>query len=319
MSSEGKQVYKEHCDEIQRRRAAVERDAALDGSALWLRGNVFDMGSLRCDDQHVVLYSLSQSGFSPVRREHSALRLYGVFACRAEASAHACRVLEQDHTLSMFVSDCCTWLLAAEDETRYEHREAITREKLQAYVARCEADRNDAKAPRPPPPEPGSDEDEAPEEATARASTAHAPDPPRAAAAPLTAAAQTIGQRFAVLTCIVDDTQEFLFNVLGAFDTLPEANEYVNESLGPRYDCTHVDVVAMYRWIYPTRMRGQDAPQLKETFRHAELDSVMRYHKNEPKRVQEYKDWRAEHKLGDDDVANSVTALEGGTAFAPSC
>ena len=82
-------------------------------------------------------------------------------------------------------------------------------------------------------------------------------------------------------------------------------------TLASKYNCAHVDVVALYRWLYPTRMRAQAVPEVDEEFSHPELTKVMRYHKHEPKRVREYKDWRAEHKLGDEDVDNTITPVSG--------
>lgn len=116
------------------------------------------------------------------------------------------------------------------------------------------------------------------------------------------------GQKFLVASFVPDNVYdkvpEFLFKVYAAFDSEDEADAWVRHVLSE--DCTdfNIDVVSSCQWLYPQSIKSSDF--VKEKFRGEELNNVMQYHKNEPSKVKQFKDWNdSQPKLPEHDLHES--------------
>ena len=136
-------VYKEHFEEIRRR-----RDVIQDGNGV--RDSVFGPSSgaspttYALADQYFVLYSLAHRSVPPVApRGH--VRIYGIFSTVDEAAEHG-RLLKESTNASILLAPAREWLVGAESMERLQdaatmiaHRD----ETLRAYHAALERAQHD--------------------------------------------------------------------------------------------------------------------------------------------------------------------------------
>lgn len=96
-------------------------------------------------------------------------------------------------------------------------------------------------------------------------------------------AARKKGQRFAAVSILMDDTEEMevLLFVHAVYSDLSAAKEHVESELTNLLHPLPIDVVDMYEWIYPVRMRwennhlSQRVTDLEETWSNQELGSTQ--------------------------------------------
>jgi hypothetical protein len=99
-------------------------------------------------------------------------------------------------------------------------------------------------------------------------------------------------QRFAVVS-VLDDHEEPAKDrkqpglcVYAAFDTEAEAKEHARDALSKEVMDHHLDVVAMYEWIFPTEF---DLNEVHEEYRVAELNDIMTHRKQERRNVEAFR------------------------------
>ena len=304
-------LFSEYHTEIKRRKNVL--DAPLEHK---LFSSVPGMGSrdFIVPDQHFVLYSLSQTGFAPRRQGHAAIRIYGTFETSFDARHHAQIVTSIEPGTSMLISTTHEWCLAAETPERLRDEGAdVLATKLSIHRGRTDADRAafHDKAQRlrqssGPSEATESDDDETPSSDHCKAALPST-ECYRGANRRLPMHAQVVGQKVAAISCVTDDTEELAFRVYACFDTFEEADAWTRNVASKRVVDEHIDLVSTCQWLVPRRMTGINAP--REAYRHPELNQIMTYMKDEPARVQEYKDWRREQALTDDNVEDTAVLL----------
>jgi hypothetical protein len=99
-------------------------------------------------------------------------------------------------------------------------------------------------------------------------------------------------QHFAVVSIISDDDepddskQEPAVLVWGVTETECAAKDLIKTDLADEASDVHLDVVAMYEWLYPTEV---DPEQIAEEYRDARLDELMQHRKTESRRVASFR------------------------------
>jgi hypothetical protein len=99
-------------------------------------------------------------------------------------------------------------------------------------------------------------------------------------------------QHFAVVSFILDDDepddskQEPAVLVWGVTETECAAKDLIKTDLADEAPDVHLDVVAMYEWLYPTEV---DPEQIAEEYRDVRLDELMQHRKTESRRVASFR------------------------------
>ena len=98
-------------------------------------------------------------------------------------------------------------------------------------------------------------------------------------------------QRFAVISVLPDmevpiSEQEPAFAVWGVYDSEEDARTAAVDDIGKRMSDVHLDVVAMYEWLVPSKV---DLQSVKEKFRDEQLTKLMEARKEERQRVEALK------------------------------
>lgn len=279
-------------EEIQRRRGvAVANDqsksfARVEGAA----ENV----PFKLADQQFALITLSHVEFGPVAAspKNPAVCVYGLFETAEDANDHA-RLVQQMHPeFSFLVHPTHEWFVATShlSHLNAEYTEAHTRKVLDGHAQRAHRQREEFEtnlANKSVPvikPVPKIEEVE--------------PTCTRGRRYQLRTGSGIANQSSVVASFVPDTTSktpEFLMRVYAAFPNDADAAAYVCNVAGEEVTAYDIDVVNACAWIYPQRMRSEDAP--KETYRSAELNRVMAAHKRNPKEVERfYKELDASEK-----------------------
>lgn len=109
-------------------------------------------------------------------------------------------------------------------------------------------------------------------------------------AVPITAEVRM--QRFAIVSVIQDEqetsnnSQQPAVLIWDVAETEQEAQDIIKERIARTVMDVHLDVVAMYEWLFPTEV---DLSKVKEEYRDAKLDDLMRHRKDEHLRVTEFR------------------------------
>jgi hypothetical protein len=297
-------AFAPHFKEIARRRD-VTGDVHAQTDRSQFERNTADTGpeTFVIDDQRIALLSIAHREFAPRSpNQRGWVRLYGAFESKDDASRHAQAILVDDPGISMLTIPTHEWILIACSPERFvdadlaeDRREEMLEmnrrqrerdaEEFQEHRKQCvNGDRDDA--PRVE----EVDEDECTTDAEVKTSV---PPGAKIARGRLGAGSLVTGQRIAAISHIVpeDDSHgEFLLKVYACFDTMAEADVWVRNVAAPRVQDVHIDIVDLCRWVEPAAMKAGNAP--KELFRNNELDKIMTHRKDEPARVEEYREWK---------------------------
>lgn len=98
-------------------------------------------------------------------------------------------------------------------------------------------------------------------------------------------------QRFCVVSVLPDtkeadpDSQQPAVCVWDVFDTEEEARAHAKNVLSKKVFDYHLDVVAMYEWLFPTNL---DLSQVVEEYRNEDLSRIMQHRKTEKERVENF-------------------------------
>ena len=313
------QLFEPHITEIHRRRDGVLAQNDDDVVTNFKTSENSAPTEYDLTEQRVVLYSVAHTDMPPrvASARHGSVRVIGLFADDDEAREHAAEVSRCDPGCSLLLAPAREWVAvlcspqrSADAQVRSELVARLLGDHRRAREQDARAFHEPRETDLPVAQPSGSDgSDESDEEDGA------APPPPpagatRRARTSMSAVARVAGQRSVVLSVVHDSRDErgeFIIMVHGAFDSVTEADAWVRNVAAPRVNDVHIDVVDACAWICPARMT--DAP--KEVFRNPELDNIIQFHKNEPKRVAEYKEWRVKNVKGDGvNSADSLTLSE---------
>ena len=258
-----------------------------------------------------VLLNLAHQARRPAA-PRAAFRVLGVFADAEAARAHAARSLAGSDA-SLHLLPLRTWTPVMRDEEAppeeaLAHLQALGRhheERQKAHAAEFASNVAQRRA--------GATLEEAPP---------REPDPPGCGApvGDVPRDAEVRLQRFAVVSVIADeaepdrDQQQPAVMVWAAFDSEEEARLHARETLGPTVTDVHLDVVAMYEWLFPTAL---DLSGVQEEYRDPRLDDLMRHHKGEQKRVDDFREQCAQKGL-EAPVIDVAKPPEGPLCLPPS-
>lgn len=228
-----------------------------------------------------VLLNLAHQNRRP-RCNRAAFRVLGVFSTSEEARHHA-ENLPKDASLHLLPLNTWTPIMRDEEAVNaMEHLQALGehhRDRIREHAEEFEANVAQRRT--------GS---------VREASVAPAPQEPAHQGSPVSSipiTAEVRMQRFAVVSVIQDerednpDDQQPALLVWDAVETEQEARDIVKDRIARTVQDVHLDVVAMYEWLFPTAL---DLSKVKEEYRDEKLDQLMRHRKEEHLRVAEFRD-----------------------------
>ena len=305
------EAFAPHYKEISRRRDVTQH---VDSQAHMsqFEKNTSDSGptTFVLEDQCIVLMSIAHRQFAPRSpNQNGWVRLYGAFETADDARAQAQAILCDDPGVSMLMIPTHEWICIASSPERFADTRLTEQrrdEMLEMNRKQRERDAAEFQEHKQRAIDGGENDDEPritevtpndsdEEEATTSSAEVQTivPKGAKKARGRLSAAAMLAGQRIAAISLIVpeDDAHgELLLKVYACFDTMAEADVWVRNAAAPRVQDVHIDIIDLGRWIEPASMKTDKAP--KEVFRQQELDKIMSHRKEEPTRVEEYKDWK---------------------------
>jgi hypothetical protein len=229
-----------------------------------------------------VLLNFAHQECSP-KSERAAFRILGVFGSPEEARVHASK-LGTEATIHLLNLKTWTPIMIKEDAPEaLSHMQQLGeehRQRLQAHAdefAQNVSSRQTGSTTQTP----KSVESHCTLE-TALASPV----------SPVPRDAEVRLQRFAVVSIISDlkqqnaDQQQPCVLIWDAVDTEEEARAMIKNSIGHEVSDVHLDVVAMYEWLFPTAV---DLSHVTEEYRDEKLNDIMSHRKDEHKRVADFK------------------------------
>ena len=114
------------------------------------------------------------------------------------------------------------------------------------------------------------------------------------------------GQKYMVVSFLPDKKYErypeLLFAVHGAFDTEQEADSWIRHVLSEKVTDVDIDIVNSCQWLFPQNIKSSDFGT--EKFRGSELNKVMQYHKSEPSKIKQFKEWNESTSSGEQSTSN---------------
>lgn len=281
-------------EEIQRRNAAAA-GVAKSGETQFFAASVdaLDLPFV-LPGQTWALVSLGTAVLAPrpVDQLRPALRVYGAFETHEECVEHADVVRGLDPTCSLVAVRMREWMLMPQTEAaRDDAAEGARRlqKRLQAHRVRQmeegqEFDRLVAERLQGPTNAVERDEDE--ERATEEAESLVYTKPRR-----LRAGGEVRGQMAVALSVVPDAVcGECLFQVLGCFASYADADNWTRNVATRHVTDDDVFVAPTCEWLYPN---GEAKPTATH-YRVDELQRIMDAARQNPKKVREYKEWKAE-------------------------
>jgi hypothetical protein len=284
-------VFNQHQNEIQRR-----SHLSSDG----INNDVFprvDDSSADLDfqdpEQQFIVFSLSHKEFAPVATDptNPGVRIYGSFETNEEAIEHAKSLMIQDPKTSFMVNKTHEWVAAVSGPSRLESSASViqrvlvnhqaTREKNHAEFIENVERKEIVNAPETSTDVSDvSDKTSAPDLSSEK-TTRHTKK--------LINLGRVPDQNICVSTFIRDNTDdcEFIFKVYGFVESEAIAHKWVSNVIGDKVRDMDIDVVAAGQWVFPQSMTCKNTR--KEIYRSQELDSIMKEHRAQPKRVEEFK------------------------------
>jgi hypothetical protein len=229
----------------------------------------------------VVLLNLAHQNRRP-RCDRAAFRVLGIFGSADEARAHAAHV-PADASLHLLPLN--TWTPIMRDEeapNALAHLEVLgqrNRDRIQQHAEEFEANVNNRRT--------GSVQERT---AGAGGPVTTRCDGESVSKVPISSEVRM--QRFAVISVIQDETeddpdrQQPAVLIWEATETEQDARDVIKDRIGRTVSDVHLDVVAMYEWLFPTAL---DLSLVKEEYRDEKLDELMRHRKDEHMRVAEFR------------------------------
>lgn len=217
--------------------------------------------------------------------QRAAFRILGVFPSAKEAEEHAAN-LPRDASLHLL--PLCKWTPIMRDEdvnsSGMTHLEALGqrhRDRIREHAEEFEANVANRRA--------GAVHSK---EVEKTSTVYQLPGNVTANVSAIPISSEVRMQRFAVVSVIQDDLepcidmQQPAVLIWEVAETEQEAQEIIKERIGRTVTDVHLDVVAMYEWLFPTAV---DLSKVKEEYRDSKLDDLMRHRKEEHLRVAEFR------------------------------
>ena len=302
-------LFDDHHLEIGRRRESTNTHVPNRTTSTFAPNKTDTGGAFVLEDQNVILFSISHTGFPPISLDGlGAIRLYGAFPDDAEAISFAPVILAEDPGVSMVKQTMREWFVVPSTPERFgcaAEMDAKRDEILGLHDKLLEDDRADfeGRYDKRGEERDGAEQDDARriedlEDVEDDAETDEAvqkvpvPEGGKTCKKRLSAQTQLAGQRYAVVSTLYppeDPHGEFLVKIYGCFDNPQEADAWVRNQASSIVQRENLDVVKLHEWVKPGVMSSTNAP--KEEFRDGELNNIMQFHKDEPSRVKNYKQW----------------------------
>lgn len=112
---------------------------------------------------------------------------------------------------------------------------------------------------------------------------------------PATSATQRHGQKYAAIGIIWDDIHpehpeqdQLIVSVFAAFDEEREATRYVRDTLSDTYKAFDMFVVRMYAWCFPHVLLTEEGDQIRESYRHKQIQDMMRAKRTGTEKIRNY-------------------------------
>lgn len=257
------------------------------------------------EEQMWVLFSTSHSGFAPRAKDprYPGIRVYGCFDTQENAIEYANEVLRRvDPNCSIQLNKTHEWICACKNATNLTNADYVNKKtntllsvhdsQLQkSEVTFKENVRKMQQANGSVEPLKETTDEDGPDEDNNNGKDKSTGDQESGAASGgskmLSRSCELSGQTFMCVSFVHDtespDEPEFLFKVYGCFNTLEDADRYVRNVAGERVTEYDLNVITLLKWIFPTR----DVDVLTQ-YRSSELTKIMRHHREQPSKVEEY-------------------------------
>ena len=295
MERDAKSIFTEHHTEIQRR-GVVTHNSVTNSDTFERLHDGEQTISFKCPNQQWVLYSISHVGMAPVSTDprNPALRIYGTFETPEDARTQA-MLIAQSESCSLLISKTHEWIVAVRD-TNHLSDSTATEAHIQKVIdahqqsrreSSVEFDKNVADKHIPIPEKMDKQED---------VEMSDGPFQPLGipAATKLPRTLEVRDQAVAAVSFLCDapdvPAPEFLFRVYSCFGSVQDADRYVRNCAGDHVKSFDVDVVSTCEWLHPQKCTTSDVS--KEVYRSTELNSIMTWHKSQPKEVENFRRWR---------------------------
>jgi len=261
-------------------------------------------------DVGVCLYNVSHVGRSPLPKDSRdpAVRLLGIFKSNEDAIGHA-RKMAAKCEIDYWITPVGQWFMMHVDRSQDQlktqefidarlekHRQRRDRDfeqlktahenKLQSKTSYQKNERDKRRA--------AAGADGAKDADGADGAT----NAKRSSVLDVTQKFVQVGQRFAVISVLVDGLQstrigkklpEPILRVYGAFDSKKQAKSFISDVLSPHIGDFDIDIVDMYSWLHPQTINLQ-IDQIEEQFRDPEIDKIMKHAKEEKKNSKAFRE-----------------------------
>ena len=256
--------------------------------------------------QRYALLTVGTTVLAPrsLERRFPSLRVYGCFECKEDAHDHAEVVRRVDPACSLVVVECGEWFLFPQSEEVLASKERAA-EALATRMAAYRAERAaedeafrgavEDNVDRKVRWQPADWSQEQEEEAEAERAVYRRPRR-------LRAGGEVRGQT-AVALCLVPDESdagEVMVSVLGAFESIAEANEWAKDVATKLVTDHDIFIAPACEWLYPN---GTRATTQSDHYRIKELQTIMDAAKANPINVRNFKEWKRAN-----DAAKAQTA-----------
>lgn len=292
-----------NCEEIKRRaelsRAGVSSDANFERVDA-----IGDDPPFVNEEQKWVLFSTSHSGFAPRAKDprYPGIRVYGCFDTQENAIEYANEVLApMDPNCSIQLNKTHEWICACKNTTNMGNADYVNKKtntllsahKTQLQRSEVDFKKNVLKMQQAnasvEPLKETTDEDGPDDDNNVKDKPVgdQSSDAASGSSKMLSRLCELSGQSFMCVSFVQDtespDEPEFLFKVYGCFNTLEDADRYVRNVAGERVTEYDLNVITLLKWVFPTR----DVDVMTQ-YRSSELTKIMRHHREQPSKVEEY-------------------------------
>lgn len=299
MATQGdpQEVFREAVDEIRRRSASKRELETSQTTHFAASSNASNAQPFELPGQRMALVSFGTAVMAPrpVDVTNPSIRVYGVFERSDDVLDHYKVVKQLDENCSFLTVPMREWcLLPTTTQSRDDIDERAARTQFHLARIQKQREKNDidfdkrlsdgGEASHSSMQAPEEDDEET------REAEREIYKPPKR----LPSGGEVRGQNFVCLAIVRDpDGGECLVQVLGVFDTVSEADSWVQD-VASRHICEHDIVVApTCEWLYPNRVVED-----KEQYRVPELQRIMDAQKVNTRRVVDYKKWKEKNPEG---------------------
>lgn len=279
-------VFNQHQNEIQRR-SHISYDNVNSETFKHVEDGGDDL-EFEIPDQKFIVFSLSHARFAPVAQEpdNPAVRLYGAFETAEEAVEHAKMLMSQDPNTSFMVNKTHEWIAAVAGPERFSESPNVIKRVLAEHETQRKKNDEDFKTNVEKKEIVSGIEDITDEVEKTKSQVDKAP--PKTLKKLLNMG-RVPDHNVTVGTFLKDFSSEceFIFKIYGFVESDAAAHKWVCNVVGNQVRDMDIDTMTTGQWIFPQSMSNKTSR--KEEYRSTELNSIMKEHKAQPKRVEEFK------------------------------